>query len=42
LLANLEKRSIYRELDCFLKAGNDSLKEDDLVDEATKDVFAFF
>jgi len=43
LLASLEERSIYRELDCFLRAGNrDDLERDDLVDKATRDVFALF
>ena len=40
LLANLEKKSNHKELDCFLKAVNDVLEENDLMDEATKDVFA--
>ena len=40
LLASLEKRSTYRKFDCFLEAGNrDGLKEDNLVDKATGDVF---
>ena len=40
LLANLEKRSTHGELDCFLEVGDNVLKRDDLVDEATGDVFA--
>jgi len=41
-LANLEERSNYKELDYFLKAENNilKLKEDDLANEATSDVFA--
>ena len=31
-----------RELDCFLRAGDNMLKEDTLVDEAIRDVFALF
>jgi len=42
LLANLEKRSTYRELDCFLGAGNNILEENALADEAARDVFALF
>jgi len=42
LLASLEERSTYRELYCFLRAGNESLEEDSLVDEATRDVFILF
>jgi len=43
LLASLEERSICRELDCFLGAGDrDNLERDDLVDKATSDVFALF
>ena len=43
LLASLEERSIHRELDYFLKVGNrDSLEEDDLADEATRDGFVLF
>jgi len=43
LLASLEKRSTCRELDCFLEVKNrDSLKEDDLVDETTRDGFVLF
>jgi len=38
-LANLEERSIYGELDCFLGAGDDTLKGDDLIDEAIRDLF---
>jgi len=40
LLANLKKRSTYGELDCFLGVGDDVLEGDDLVNEATGDVFA--
>jgi len=42
LLASLEERSIHEELDCFLEVEDESLKADDLVDEATRDVFALF
>jgi len=43
LLASLEERSIYRELDCFLgMEDRDGLKDDVLVDEATGDRFALF
>jgi len=43
LLASLEERSTYRKLDCFLGVGDkDSLEEDVLMDEATRDVFALF
>jgi len=40
LLANLEKRSTHGELDCYLEVGNNVLERDNLVDEATGDVFA--
>ena len=40
LLANLEERSTHEELDCFLKVENNVLEEEDLVDEATWDIFA--
>jgi len=39
-LANLEERTIYGELDCFLGAGDNTFKGDDLVDKATGDIFA--
>jgi len=42
LLANLEERSTYRELDCFLGVGNNILEDDNLVNEATKNIFALF
>ena len=43
LLASLEERSTYGELNCFLGTRNkNSLKEDNLVDETTKDRFALF
>jgi len=42
LLANLEEKSTYKELDCFLEVENNMLEDNDLVDEATKDVFALF
>jgi len=43
LLASLEKRSTHKEFDCFLEAEDrDSLKEDILVDEVTKDGFTLF
>ena len=42
LLASLEKRFTCRELDCFLRVEDDDLKEDDLVNEATGDIFALF
>jgi len=43
LLASLEERSIHRELDCFLRVGNeDGLEEDILVDKATGNGFALF
>jgi len=43
LLANLEERFTYRELDCFLEAGDrDGLEGDDLPNKATRDVFALF
>jgi len=41
LLANLEKKSTYGELDCFLGVVDNMLKGDNLVDEATGDIFAF-
>ena len=42
LLANLKKRSIYRKLDYFLEVRDNVLEEDNLVDEATEDIFALF
>ena len=43
LLVSLKERSTYRELDCFLEVGDrNSLKEDNLADEATEDMFALF
>ena len=43
LLASLEIKSTYEELDCFLEAEDgDDLEEDILVDEATRDGFTLF
>ena len=42
LLTSLEKRSIHRELNCFLGVGDKGLDRDGLVDKATRDVFALF
>ena len=43
LLASLEKRSTYGELDCFLGIENkDNLEENVLADEAARDGFALF
>jgi len=42
LLASLEKRFIYGELDCFLGAGDKELDRDNLVDKTTRDMFALF
>jgi len=42
LLANLEERFTYRELDCFLEVEDNVLKGDDLANEATEDVFDLF
>ena len=43
LLASLEERSIYRELDCFLEVENkDNLERNDLADKATRNRFALF
>ena len=39
LLANLEKRSTYGELDCFLGAGKNMLEGNGLVNKATRDIF---
>ena len=40
LLANLEKKSTYGELDYFLGVEDNVLERDNLVDEATGDIFA--
>ena len=43
MLASLEERSTHREFNCFLEAGDeDGLEEEDLADEATRDIFALF
>ena len=43
LLASLEKRSTYGELDCFLEAEDgDDLDRNNLVDEAAGDEFVLF
>ena len=43
LLASLEERSTYGELDCFLEVrSRDDLEKDALVDEATRDRFTLF
>ena len=43
LLANLEEKSTYRELGCFLKVEDrDDFKKKVLVDKATRDRFALF
>jgi len=43
LLASLEEKFTYRELDYFLKVEDrDGLKGDDLADKATGDGFALF
>jgi len=45
LLDSLKEKFIYRELDCFLGVNNDeldALEGNDLVDEATGDIFALF
>ena len=40
MLASLEKKSACRKFDCFLEAEDgDGLKEDNLVDKTTEDVF---
>jgi len=40
LLASLKEKSTHGELDCFLGAEDrDSLKEDNLADEATRNIF---
>jgi len=40
LLANLEERSIYRDLDYFLGVDDNVLEGDDVIDEAARDIFA--
>ena len=43
LLASLKEKSTHGELGCFLGAGDrDSLKEDNLADKATRNIFALF
>ncbi len=42
LLASLEKKSIYRELDYFLGVENNILEGGDLADKATENVFSLF
>jgi len=43
LLASLKERFTHKKLDCFLRAEDkDVLDEDSLVYEAVKDVFALF
>ena len=42
LLASLEKRSICRKLNYFQRIKYESLKGDNVVDKATRDVFALF
>jgi len=43
LLASLEKRSIYRELGCFLGVGDrDDLEKEFLIGKATRNEFALF
>jgi len=42
LLASLEERSVCGELNCFLEVGDNGLDRDDMVDKATRDVFALF
>jgi len=43
LLASLEERSTYGELNCFLEVEDeDDLKEDVLADKATKNGFTLF
>jgi len=42
LLANLEERSIYKELNCFLEVRNNILEEDNLANKAIGNVFALF
>ena len=42
LLANLEERFIYGELDCFLGVENNMLKGDGLVGKAIEYVFTLF
>ena len=40
MLANLEEKYTHRKLNCFLGVVGDILEENDLVDKATKDIFA--
>ena len=42
LLVSLEERSTHGELDCFLGVENRDDLEDDLMDEAARNVFALF
>ena len=42
LLASLEERSTYRELNCFLGVVNNNLDRDNLVDEAIENRFVLF
>jgi len=42
LLANLEERSTYGELDCFLGVGDKELEGNDLTNMTARDVFALF
>ena len=45
LLASLEEKSTYRELDYFLKVGDkklDVLEDNNLVDKAVGDIFTLF
>ena len=42
LLASLEGRFTYEELDFFLGAEDDMLEGENLVDKATRNVFALF
>jgi len=42
LLASLEERFTCEELDCFLGVGDNVLKEGNLVDKATGNIFLLF
>jgi len=42
LLASLKERSTYRKLGCFLGVGDRDGLEDNLADEATRNIFALF
>ena len=42
LLASLEKRSTYGELDCFLEVENNVLEGKKLIEEATRNMFVLF